>query len=332
MSYYNITVSVDEADSFQKNFLELLKHMSETGNLLSIKPMKTKIFTSDCLFFDDVGSETYNEISKIADIQSKLDLKIESVKELSTYTEEIESIIKAKSEDIITAVKNLMKGASDDDEAEPVTVELPDVPDAYEEPVNSTPSEEEPKDTDEVNSETPEPDEPNDEEDTYTDEPEPDDDDEYEDDLDMDDSNPEENESTEKSVPDGKLYNDEYEELMTDAEFAEKSEAEKQELIMSQVGWEGFTDHSLEEKKNWQTKHFISYSSYLEKYPSMPEIDKPKFWFKSYYNYVYAIELYEENGKNRSGFYTFDSFIRAKLNKDIPCEDVIRNKIENLYK
>ena len=352
MSYYNITISVDEESVAQKQFLDLLKKMCATDNAFSIKPMKTKIFTSDCLFFDDVGSPTYNEICKVADAGSYLEMNVTSVSRLDEYTDEINKVIDEKCEDMIDAINKLMKGLPDDNtNKDTLTVEVHnssndmEESDSLEEDVETNVSEEvaENSDTNSDNDdasatpedETTEANEQNDNtEDIAEDEYEPEDSDALlDDELSLDDSDPDyEPEEKAPKVPAGKLYPDNYGFLMAYKEFSEKSEKEKQDIIHSEVGWHTMADKPLEELKTWQTREFHIYCEYLSKYPEMDKVDKPIHWLKSYTNYVLSEGVYAEYGKDRELFYTFDAFVRAKLNRDIKCEDMVKSRIDNLYK
>lgn len=352
MSYYNITISVDEESVAQKQFLDLLKRMCATDNAFSIKPMKTKIFTSDCLFFDDVNSPTYNEICKVADAGSCLEMNVTSVSRHDEYTDEINKVINEKCDDMIVAISRLMKGLPDDNEnKETLTVDIQNTTndeeetEALEETTSTNVNEEETANTgkDANNDDTTatleeEPTEaykPNDNtEDSAEDEYEPEDSDALlDDELSLDDSDPDyEPEEKAPKVPEGKLYPDNYGFLMAYKEFSEKSEKEKQDIIHSEVGWHTMADKPLEELKTWQTKEFHIYCEYLSKYPEMDKVDKPIHWLKSYTNYVLSEGVYAEYGNDRECFYGFDSFVRAKLNRDIKCEDMVKSRIDSLYK
>ena len=361
MAHYSITISVDEGNVYQNNFLNLIKTMCDKKEPLSIKPMKTKIFTSDCLFFDDVGSETYTEICKVAEAQSKLELKIESVNSFDEYKNTIETIINEKSRDIIESINKLMTGDAVQSEGLSIKPEIsPEAPpdneqkNAYEK-VSETDDREQSTDeseaddaaaNDDVKKDEPSeeptatkgttapPEEPDTQEKTNEETNEEDPDLFIDEDLNLDDSDPEESSEEQKPVkaPLGKLYPDNYDYLMASREFQEKSDLDKQNIISAEVGWSEMRDCALESLKNWQNKPFHNYSSYVEKYPEMNDVDKAKFWARSYANYVLAQDIYSDEGKTREFFYTFDSFVRAKLNQDIRCEKIVAPRIKKLYK
>lgn len=343
MSYYNITISVDEKNAAQKQFLNLFKKLCEENSAFSIKPMKTKIFTSDCLFFDDVNSPTYNEICKVADAGSFLEMNITSINRLDEYTDEINNIISEKCEDMIDTISKLMKGIPEENEhKEDVKANTVDV--AYDskeaeseenhevennsegslEDKDGKPSESEPTEAPDSNEDS------NDDEEEYTLEES---DDMLDEDLSMDDSDPDfDPEDEAPKVPEGKLYPDKYEFSMLYNEFYEKTEKERQDIIHSEVGWHELSDRPLESLKTWQTRDFHSYSNYLLKYPEMDSVDKPIYWLRSYTNYVLSRDIYSGDNNERESFYTFDSFIRAKLNRDIKCEEMVKLRIDSLYK
>lgn len=64
----------------------------------------------------------------------------------------------------------------------------------------------------------------------------------------------------------------------------------------------------------------------------MDSVDKPIYWLRSYTNYVLSRDIYSGDNNERESFYTFDSFIRAKLNRDIKCEEMVKLRIDSLYK
>lgn len=313
MTYYNITISVEEGSRYQTNFLKLLQCVCENKELLSIKPMKTKIFTSDCLFFDDVDTLTYKEISKIAEIGSGLDLKVESINKVDTFSNEIRNIVDRKSFEIYSEITKLMSGkASTSTTPESITV---DIPDSITEEPNEV-AEEVPSEPDVSTNEDNSPEE------TYT---------EFEDDLDMDDSEPnEEPVDTEPEVPQGKLYDDTYEMLMTYQTFNSKNDSQQADVIHAEVGLHELYGN-IETRKYWRLKPHHNFDSYTEKYPEMINVDEPAFWLKSYTNYVRQENIYKNEGNDEDGFYNFDSFIRAKLNRDLISEDKVRIRINKLY-
>lgn len=333
MAYYNITINVDENNKFQNNFLELLRHMSEAKTPLSIKPVKTKIFTSDCLFFDDVDSETYKEISKVADDNSALEMHVKTVQKLDTYTNDVRNLITNTNNELFNGILKLMT-----DEVTPatpdrtITVNVPDpvkevqneqiIQDATKEDFKEPPVEQ-PDDT--TTTETEDYEETND--DTTPEKSNAD----FEDDLDMDDSEPdEEPDSKDSIVPNGKLYDDTYEILMTYKTFNSKNASQQEDIIHSEVGIHEYFG-SLDSRKYWKLKPHHTFDSYTEKYPEMINVDEPNFWLKSYTNYVRHENIYKNEGNNEDGFYNFDSFIRAKLNRDLISEDKVRIRINKLY-
>lgn len=362
MKYYAITIAVDPKNDADRNFLKLLSDMCAQHEPLYIKPKHTINYENEVLFFSNTGDSSYKRLMDIAISEANLRLNVTSVNTIGSIYDSVNkanSMIKKLQDSVDTISSAVYKMCDpelleetpkiDDEEhpAESITVEVPDKPETEvlasdPEPAADTkdtepadeskqePTNEEPEEESEPISET----ESQEEQDEYDDEDEYEPEDpvsEMDDDLDMNDSEPEdfEEEPEVKKIPAGKLFPDDYEDLMT---YEEYNKGDKQDIIKAQVGWEASTNQPLEDRTYWRNKDFISYSIYVEKYPQMNSVDTPAYWVKSYTDYIESTGVYTGYNNDRDGFYTFDSFIRAKLNRDIPCEEMIRVKIENLYK
>lgn len=365
MKYYSLTIAVDQEDGAQMNFFNFIRTMCAKKEPIKIRPKHTMNYETDVLFFSNTQDESYKRLMDVALNHGDMVLNVTSVNSVGAIRDSVNkanSMIKKLQDSIDTidaAVYKLCdpdlleQPSKNDDKGSPVesiTIEVPDKPEAEETEVPASDPEPaaETKDTEPAdeskqeptNEEPEEESEPISETESQEEQDESDDEDEYEpedpvsemdDDLDMNDSEPEdfEEEPEVKKIPAGKLFPDDYEDLMT---YEEYKKGDKQDIIKAQVGWEASTNQPLEDRTYWRNKDFISYSIYVEKYPQMNSVDTPAYWVKSYTDYIESTGVYTGYNTDRGGFYTFDSFIRAKLNKDIPCEEMIRVKIENLYK
>lgn len=146
-------------------------------------------------------------------------------------------------------------------------------------------------------------------------------------------------ENKKSDVPEGKLYSDKYEYL--EVTYERYQESFNNNSILSgllhrqkaEVGFDPKANDYLE--KIWANhphRDYISYKTHLANYPEMERIDLPKYWAESYIKLWDKVAPYDEpNEVISKGILTFDSFVRAKLNRDIPCEPMIKDKIDALY-
>lgn len=371
MKYYSLTITIDQEDGAQMNFFNFIRTMCARKEPIKIRPKHTMNYETDVLFFSNTQDESYKRLMDVALNHGDMVLNVTSVNSIGAIHDSINkanTMIK-KLQDSIDTIDTAVYKLCDPDlleetptqtneekPAESITVEVPDklASEKKEEPLPVAETKEsEPETTSKVapapaDKTKQDPDnerpfketEPLAEAEAQKEQSDSNENNEYEpedpvsemdDDLDMDDSEPEdfEEEPRVRKVPDGKLFPDDYEDLMT---YEEYEKGDKQDIIKAQVGWESSTNQPLEDRAYWVNKDFISYSTYIEKYPQMNSVDTPQYWVRSYTDYIESTGVYTGYNTDRKGFYTFDSFVRAKLNKDIPCEEMIRVKIENLYK
>lgn len=147
------------------------------------------------------------------------------------------------------------------------------------------------------------------------------------------------NDSKKSDIPEGKLYSDKYEYL--EVSYNSYQESFNNNSILSgllhrqkaEVGFDPKANDYLE--KIWANhphRDYISYKTHLANYPEMERIDLPKYWAESYIKLWDKVAPYDKpNEVTSKGILTFDSFVRAKLNRDIPCEPMIKDKIDALY-
>ena len=147
------------------------------------------------------------------------------------------------------------------------------------------------------------------------------------------------NDSKTSDIPEGKLYSDKYEYL--EVSYNSYQESFNNNSILSgllhrqkaEVGFDPKANDYLE--KIWANhphRDYISYKTHLANYPEMERIDLPKYWAESYIKLWDKVAPYDKpNEVTSKGILTFDSFVRAKLNRDIPCEPMIKDKIDALY-
>ena len=101
---------------------------------------------------------------------------------------------------------------------------------------------------------------------------------------------------------------------------------------LKQIGFAPKENDYLETVWKDLDRDFISYKTYLEKYPEMERIVLPKYWAESYIKLWDRVAPFDKpNDVISTDILTFDSFVRAKLNGVIPCEPMIKDKIDALY-
>lgn len=89
---------------------------------------------------------------------------------------------------------------------------------------------------------------------------------------------------------------------------------------MKQIGFAPKENDYLETVWKDLDRDFISYKTYLEKYPEMERIDLPKYWAESYIKLWDRVAPFDKpNDVISTAILTFDSFVRTKFNGDIPC-------------
>ena len=144
--------------------------------------------------------------------------------------------------------------------------------------------------------------------------------------------------TTSISTPKGKLYSDKYEYLdITYERFSRERRFPSKDRIfyyrqLKQIGFAPKENDYLETVWKDLDRDFISYKTYLEKYPEMERIVLPKYWAESYIKLWDRVAPFDKpNDVISTDILTFDSFVRAKLNRDVPCEPMIKDKIDALY-
>lgn len=142
-------------------------------------------------------------------------------------------------------------------------------------------------------------------------------------------------------APNGKLYDDTYTFIKGCTrsfldKFSDKEALQEriETLVIQECGYVKKLEKTAEEAYARLQRKYNSYSLFVDKYPQMEKIDNAKFWAESYEKLFDKVSPYDDMNNpllSGDGILDFDSFVRAKLNRDIPCEAAIKEKIDGLY-